>query len=201
MLYMFVIKPNNTMSHYVILLFILFYFNWIKYIQSKTIIMVILGSSNADILSDRIQAAISYSSNLPKDTTPIWFLTGGIKFSNENIENEAVQMQKQLKINKDEMVVLDKNATNSAENFANLLNWIQHTFPEQPFPKIVVTTSEFHKTRASTILEGILRNRNARLDIEWNLGKVDCPYCWTDEHIYMKNVHMDIMRAVIMFDM
>jgi uncharacterized SAM-binding protein YcdF (DUF218 family) len=167
--------------------------------------MVVLGSSNPIILSDRIQQAISYSKGLPEKTKIIWFLTGGIKYttSETSDESEAHQMENQLNLDKYSYVVLDKNSTNTSENFANLVTWLYKTFSNKPFPKIVITTSEFHKARAAMILKEILekQKKGLSLETEWNLGKVDCPYCWSDEQIHMKNRHMDVMRAAILFDM
>ena len=170
-------------------------------VASNTIIMVVMGCSIPEIQEDRIHTAIKYTERLSKNTDIIWFLTGGVKYKMQGI-SEALQMQSHLPI--DANIVLDTRSTNSAENFANLKKWILPRFDLLNFPKIVITTSEFHKKRASLLFKGIWKAMP--LDIynhskwEWNLGKYACSNSWSYEVIHIQNAENDILRALQLLD-
>jgi hypothetical protein len=164
------------------------------------VVLVVLGCAIQEIQMDRIQTAIAYAKSLPPKTKIFWFLTGGVKQGfHKNAErtstSEAFQMKQNLML--EENVILDENATNSAENFANLKKWLFSTFTN--IPKVVITTSEFHKKRASKLFNGIFQS-NPLVDVEWNLGKKACHYCWSDEEVHIKNTDMDIIRALLLVE-
>ena len=162
-------------------------------------IIVVLGSHISEIQKDRVNTAISYSQNV---NSYIWFLTGGIKNDINMIENknntigfpktEAHQMMECLNTQSNN-IILDENAKNTAENLVNLKKWIKkNNFIE--LPKIVITTSNFHKNRAEMIFKGIFHDYD--IDPIWNLSNLACVYCWQDENMHIKNVPNDIKNAL-----
>ena len=156
----------------------------------SSVIMIVLGCHIKDIQNTRIQAAIDYSKNVESQT---WFLTGGVKNALESTASisEAEQMRRALF--SESNVIIDTEATNTAENFLNFKKWYQHAeFEEQP--QIVITTSSFHKARAEKIFQGIFHD----IDIQpvWNLSQLACPTCWSDEQFHMRNVESDIVKAL-----
>ena len=157
--------------------------------------MVVLGCAVAAIQDDRVNTAINYASDLTNDEV-IWFLTGGVKNSVSNLlTTEADRMSKVIGTHSNQhdrnKIILDERAKNTAENFAYLKKWIRETYNDD-IPEIVITTSEFHRERASRIFTGTFDD----VSPTWNLSKSDnCDNCWRDELIHMRNVENDIQRA------
>ena len=89
-------------------------------------------------------------------------------------------------------IVLEENATNTAENFVYLKRWVNSNFSQDDLPEFIITTSDFHKTRAEQIFQGIMPD----ITPKWNLSKSSCIQCWRDESIHMKNVPVDIYKAL-----
>lgn len=156
-------------------------------------IMVVLGCAIDYLQDDRINSALNYAANL--DNNVSWFLTGGIKNAIDNTQQtEAARMVVKLHSNQ---VVLDETATNTAENFANLRKHIIEQYGHNTLPQIVITTSAFHKKRAEKIFNGVfMQNDEIVIHPVWNLGQQECPTCWTDEHIHMRNVDNDVKNAL-----
>jgi hypothetical protein len=159
------------------------------------VIMIVLGCHIRDIQNNRIQAAIDYSKNVESQ---IWFLTGGVKnaISNSGLITEAEQMKSSLLTESN--VVIDTDATNTAENFLNFKKWYQLAEFDEP-PQIVITTSAFHKARAEKIFEGIFYDMP--VEPVWNLSQLACPTCWSDENFHMRNVESDVKRALGKIDL
>lgn len=150
-------------------------------------IMVVLGCGMEELQNDRIKTAVDYVDKL--DTSVVWFLTGGIKNAIITYDTEASKMEKQIK-SKSHQIVMDENARNTAENFAYLQKWMKTENIKQP--KIMITTSEFHKERAEKIFNGIMDNET---EVKWILSNGSCETCWDDEKIHMKNVDKDVENA------
>jgi len=152
--------------------------------------MIVLGCHLNDIQNNRIQVAIDYSKNIEYQT---WFLTGGVKnaISNSGLNPEAEQMKSSL-LSKSN-VVIDADATNTAENFLNFKKWYQLAGFDEP-PQIVITTSAFHKARAEKIFQGIFYDMP--INPVWNLSELACPTCWSDENFHMRNVDSDVKKAL-----
>jgi len=160
------------------------------FIITTTVIMIVLGCHIKDIQNNRIQTAINYSKNFDSQ---IWFLTGGIKNDILSDTNEASQMKELLL--SESNVIIDIKAVNTAENFLNFKNWYKSIcFEDQP--KIVITTSSFHKKRAEKIFKGIFYDM--ALDPIWNLDYETCSNCWSDELFHIKNINSDIEKALKM---
>jgi hypothetical protein len=158
------------------------------FIITNIVIMIVLGCHIKDIQNNRIQTAINYSKNIDSQ---IWYLTGGVKYDISSNMNEADLMKEFLF--SDLNIVTDTTSVNTAENFLNFKKWYIHTcFEEQP--QIVITTSSFHKDRAEQIFKGIFHDMI--LEPIWNLDQFACSTCWSDELIHMRNVNLDIKKAL-----
>lgn len=150
--------------------------------------MIVLGCHLKDIQTKRILTAIDFSKNNESLT---WFLTGGVKYAITSAISEADDMKQFLLLESN--VIIDTDAKNTAENFLNFKNWYKlANFTEQP--QIVITTSSFHKNRAEKIFKGIFHD--IEIDPLWNLSQFACPSCWSDELIHMKNVDLDVKKAL-----
>lgn len=163
--------------------------------STKHDVHVVLGSADETILAERVNAAIHYV-NTAKNPN-ILFLSGGVKNSimNNDIMTEsakAANMMSNANIGNIQ-IVLDEKATNTAENFAYLKQWVKSNFSQDNFPDIVITTSDFHKNRAEQIFHGIIPD----ITPKWNLSKSECSQCWLDETIHIKNVKADILKAML----
>jgi len=161
-------------------------------------VLVVLGSADERILSERVSAAIQYiqkSNNRPI----VLFISGGVKnalFDDQNKDGILSEASKAAgafdKLSLDDVeIVLDEQATNTAENFAYLKRWVNDTFMQDDLPTFVITTSDFHQNRAERLFNGFLPD----VVPQWNLSKSYCARCWSDESIHIKNVGNDIMKA------
>ena len=152
---------------------------------------VVLGSADENILDERIRKAIQYINT--SDSPNILFISGGIKnaFDDTNEATKAANMIENIE-HAAVQIVLEDKATNTAENFAYLKQWVNRNFSQDDLPDIVITTSDFHKNRAEQIFHGIIPD----IIPKWNLSKSACSNCWSDEAIHMKNVKADILNAL-----
>jgi uncharacterized SAM-binding protein YcdF (DUF218 family) len=164
----------------------------IQYTFSTTV-LVVLGSSDNSILDERVTSTIQYIENNNSDY--ILFVSGGVKHAfMSGDDTEACKMSAQISAeNEDIQIVMDENARNTAENFVNLKKWMNSNFDENDLPRIVISTSDFHKKRAESIFKGILPD----IVPTWNLSESKCSSCWNDERIHMRNVQNDIRLALI----
>jgi uncharacterized SAM-binding protein YcdF (DUF218 family) len=188
------------MFYSVVLLLLLLFIHFVFCFSAKHDILVVLGSADDRILSERVSAAMQYIQSSSHNQSIILFISGGVKnaftgddglvnvteaskaagaFSNESSSYENVQ------------IVLDENATNTAENFAYLKRWVNHNFSQDDLPSFVITTSDFHQVRAERLFHGFLPD----VTPQWNLSKSSCSRCWADESIHIKNVPADILKA------
>jgi uncharacterized SAM-binding protein YcdF (DUF218 family) len=175
--------------HFLVLLFLLL--QLVFCFSTKHDVLVVLGSSDERILSERISAAIQYIRT--SDSPIILYVSGGVKNAFVNEVSEASKAAKILAENQFDhiQIVLDEHATNTAENFAYLKRWLLQNFSSDDLPEFVITTSDFHQSRAERIFQGILPD----ITPKWNLSKSYCLSCWSDETIHLKNVPSDIMKA------
>jgi len=174
--------------------FVLLFIHFVFCFSAKHDILVVLGSADDRILSERVSAAIQYiqsSHNRPI----ILFISGGVKnaFAGDDNVTEASKAAGVFSSESYENVeiVLDENATNTAENFAYLKRWVNHNFSQDDLPSFVITTSDFHQVRAERLFHGFLPD----VTPQWNLSKSSCSRCWADESIHIKNVPTDILKA------
>ena len=162
--------------------------------SKKSDIHVVLGSSDENILGERIRKAIQYINSA--DSPNILFISGGVKnaFVDTNKMTEAAKAANMIENVEHEsiQIVLEEKATNTAENFAYLKQWVNRNFSQDDLPDIVITTSDFHKNRAEQIFNGIISD----IVPKWNLSKSTCSHCWSDEVIHIKNIKKDIDKAI-----
>ena len=160
----------------------------------KPDIHIVLGSADETILGERIHAAIQHirSTENPK----ILFISGGVKNAmiDANTQTEAAKAANMISnsVLDNVQIVLEENATNTAENFAYLKRWVNNNFSQEDLPEFIITTSDFHKARAEQIFQGIMPD----IRPTWNLSKSSCIQCWRDESIHLKNVPADIYKAL-----
>lgn len=170
-------------------------------IMADPTIMVVLGCAMPELQQDRIQRALEFAEK-KSDEPIIWFLTGGVKDAlvgaTEKQSTEASSMAKTIGTNR-ENIVLDEKAKNTAENFANLKEYLSTNtvLTNNEHVSVVVTTSEFHQARASKIFEGVFHDILDKVDVTWNVSGGACQTCWADERIHMRNVEADVMRALV----
>ena len=167
----------------------------VSYTRLKQNVLVVLGSADVRILSERVSAAIEYiESN--EDQSIILFISGGVKNAMVNESSDRGQTEASKAASsfdyENVKIVLDEKATNTAENFAYLKRWVNSNFSTDEMPSIVITTSDFHQDRAERIFQGIM----PEITPQWNLSKSSCTRCWSDEMIHIKNVQSDITKAI-----
>ena len=175
------------------LLFVLLFVHFVFCFSAKHDVLVVLGSADDRILKERVSAAIQYIQSSHNQSI-ILFISGGVK--NAFADDNVTEASKAAGVFLDEsyenvQIVLDEKATNTAENFAYLKQWVNQTFTQDDLPDFVITTSDFHQIRAEQIFQGII----PQVTPKWNLSKSSCIHCWSDESIHIKNVSADVMKA------
>ena len=181
--------------------FVLLFIHFVFCLSAKHDVLVVLGSADDRILSERVSAAMQYIQSSSHNQSIILFISGGVKnaFQGDGPANvSASEASKAAGAFSDEsssyenvQIVLDENATNTAENFAYLKRWVNHNFSQDDLPSFVITTSDFHQVRAERLFHGFLPD----VTPQWNLSKSSCSRCWADESIHIKNVPTDILKA------
>jgi len=173
------------------LLFVLLFVHFVFCFSAKHDVLVVLGSADDRILGERVAAAMQYIQSSHNQSI-ILFISGGVKnaFQGDNNVTEASKAAGAFS-NENVQIVLDENATNTAENFAYLKRWVNHNFSQDDLPSFVITTSDFHQVRAERLFHGFLPD----VTPQWNLSKSSCSRCWADESIHIKNVPTDILKA------
>lgn len=189
------------MSFSVVLLLLLF-IHFVFCFSAKHDILVVLGSADDRILSERVSAAMQYIQSSSQNQSIILFISGGVKnaftgddglvnTSSSEASKAAGAFSSESSSYENVQIVLDENATNTAENFAYLKRWVNHNFSQDDLPSFVITTSDFHQVRAERLFHGFLPD----VTPQWNLSKSSCSRCWADESIHIKNVPADILKA------
>lgn len=159
-------------------------------------VFVVLGCNIGWLQQDRISAALEYWSSIDNSEESIWYLSGGVKNAivstvSSSISSEAEQMKQELK-SANLNIVLDTTATNTAENFRNFSKFVENLNPLSNL-EIIIVTSKFHKTRAEKFFYGFFPQT---LTPHWVLASGECPTCAQDELYHMRNVELDITKAL-----
>jgi len=145
-----------------------------------------------------------------------WFLSGGIKNNFVGAKSEAIIMKSQIdnlinskyNLNDDNSkiyncanndltcmtkfdwnYILDEKATNTAENFISVSQFLNTT--TQLFDSIYVITSKFHYDRAKMMLNLIDPSKN----FKWILGDLEEKDSRYWESIHINNVYTDVSKA------
>ena len=179
--------------------FVLLLIHFVFCLSAKHDILVVLGSADDRILSERVSAAMQYIQSSHNQSI-ILFISGGVKNALQDdglVNTSSSEASKAAGAFSNEssyenvQIVLDENATNTAENFAYLKRWVNQNFSQDDLPSFVITTSDFHQVRAERLFHGFLPD----VTPQWNLSKSSCSRCWADESIHIKNVPADILKA------
>jgi hypothetical protein len=182
-----------------VFVFVLLLIHFVFCLSAKHDILVVLGSADDRILSERVSAAMQYIQSSHNQSI-ILFISGGVKhaFQGDGLANgsgseasKAAGAFSNESSYENVQIVLDENATNTAENFAYLKRWVNNNFSQDDLPSFVITTSDFHQVRAERLFHGFLPD----VTPQWNLSKSSCSRCWADESIHIKNVPTDILKA------
>ena len=175
----------------------MFYFlilSQILLIYASTEVIVILGCTNNKIQKERVNSALNYINK--SKSSKIVYLSGGIKNEIEDKISESSKMFKLLKNKKiNAQIIIDEKSKNTAQNLINLKKWIKLNSKEDMLSYVIIT-SDFHKERVLSIFKKIFLTDK----VKFILSKSNCNNCWKDEEIHKKNIHSDIMEALIHFD-
>ena len=156
-------------------------------------VFLILGCNIQWLQQDRVSAALEYWDTIQINTEQsIWYLSGGVKndLETRTRTTEAERMKDSLK-SKNMNIVLDTDATNTAENFRNFFKFTSKLGSSSNL-EIVIVTSRFHKARAEKFFYGFFPQS---LVPQWVLAPGECPTCVQDELYHMRNVQADISKA------
>ena len=165
------------------------------------ILLILLGCNISYLLNDRISTAIQFANKF-NNTNINWFLSGGIKNPNIDTITEAEKMALEISnfekfyVNNITMnkwnYIYDTIATNTAENFIMAKKYLDND--KKYYSDIYIITSSFHYNRAKKIADKLIDK-----NIKWILGNselVDSNY-W--ENIHIKNVDIDVNKAIEKF--
>jgi uncharacterized SAM-binding protein YcdF (DUF218 family) len=156
-------------------------------------------STEASAMAQTLSQASVKTSGQSLDQT---LSQASVKTSGQSLDQTLSQASDQSSENDGDYnvkIILDENARNTAENFANLKEYLlmNANFADGQQRSVVITTSEFHQARASKIFEGVFHDILDKVDITWNVSGGACPTCWADERIHMRNVEADVMRVLV----
>lgn len=154
------------------------------------ILLILLGSHIARLLTDRVITAVQFTRTQPEDTKFTWFLSGGIKDPQTSNISEAEQMGELLRQYDCRWEYMyDVQSTNTAENMMNANFYVNQT--DKHYDHIYVITSQFHYERAHRFAEQLLSFTPL-----WLLGSAECEDCQYWESVHMRNVDADIRNAL-----
>lgn len=181
------------------------------------ILIILLGCNILRILNDRVSTAVNFAMNREKEYNDniIWFLSGGIKYNNEDNINtsEAQQMadsilrekdtRKNISNNNNDIInnnkewtfILDTNSTNTAENFMMVNQLLNTNNISSYINTIYVVTSKYHYKRAKLISDYINKNNT----YEWILSPLEEINSNYWENIHIKNVEKDVHETMKKF--
>ena len=159
--------------------------------SSKTLV-VLLGSSNNELLFDRINTATESVLGSPDEVD--WFLSGG--FTSDVTQSESIKMKTIISRyrleNSTWNYILDEQAKNSSENLVYLelfLNTIDYSYE-----RMMLVTSGFHVNRVKKMISMLSQLNKYNWDfVSGTLTFHDSHY-W--ETIHIKNAELDIINAL-----
>lgn len=174
-----------------------------------------------DRVNTAVKHMFNLSRKINKPITVSWYLSGGIKNPSESTISEADKMREEIALTLsniyncsttnsvdvsiiqndnietkcliNSIFILDKIATNTAENFIIANNHIKQNNNE--YEDIYVVTSNWHKKRAKDISDLSVPNNN----FKWILGNEEYGNFKQMEHIHMHNIHSDVNNALNKF--
>ena len=174
------------------LLFILTLLTLATFVTSSRTLVVLLGSSNNELLFDRINTATDAVSTSTHEVD--WFLSGG--FTSDKQTSEAKKMQTIISNYKLENstwnFILDEKAQNTSENLVYLESWLNTL--DYSYSNMKLVTSKFHENRAKKMISKLSKLNKYNWDwVSGTLSFHDSSY-W--ETVHIKNVESDIEKAI-----
>jgi uncharacterized SAM-binding protein YcdF (DUF218 family) len=161
-------------------------------ITSSRTLVVLLGSSNNELLFDRINTATNAISSSSHDVD--WFLSGG--FTSDKTTSEAKKMQTLISNYKLENstwnYILDEKAQNTSENLVYLESWLNTL--DYSYSNMKLVTSKFHENRAKKMLSKLSKLNKYNWD--WISGTLSFHDSYYWESVHIKNVESDIEKAI-----
>ena len=160
-------------------------------VSSKTLV-VLLGSSNNELLFDRINTATESVLGSPDEVD--WFLSGG--FTSDVTQSESKKMEKIISNyrleNSTWNYILDQNSKNSSENLVYLELFLNRL--DYSYERMMLVTSGFHVNRVKKMISMLSKLNKYNWDfVSGTLSFHDSDY-W--ETIHIQNVESDIKKAL-----
>ena len=160
-------------------------------VSSKTLV-VLLGSSNNELLFDRINTATDSVLGSPDEVD--WFLSGG--FTSDKQISEAKKMEIIISNyrleNSTWNYILDQNSKNSSENLVYLELFLNRL--DYSYERMMLVTSGFHVNRVKKMISMLSKLNKYNWDfVSGTLSFHDSDY-WETMHI--KNAELDIKNAL-----
>lgn len=159
--------------------------------SSRTLV-VLLGSSNNELLFDRINTATDAVSTSSHEVD--WFLSGG--FTSDKQTSEAKKMQTLISNYKLENstwnFILDEKAQNTSENLVYLESWLNTL--DYSYTNMKLVTSKFHENRAKKMISKLSKLNKYNWD--WISGTLSFHDSYYWETVHIKNVESDIEKAI-----
>jgi hypothetical protein len=161
---------------------------------SKTLV-VLLGSSNNELLFDRINRATDSVLGSPDEVD--WFLSGG--FTSDKQISEAKKMETIISNyrleNSTWNYILDEQAQNTSENLVQLEVFLDTI--DYSYNNMMLVTSGFHENRAKKMMRMLSKLNKYNWDfVSGSLSFHDSEY-W--ETIHILNAELDIKNALTKF--
>jgi uncharacterized SAM-binding protein YcdF (DUF218 family) len=178
------------MSLFLLTLFILTTF--VTFVTSSRTLVVLLGSSNNELLFDRINTATDAVTTSSHEVD--WFLSGG--FTSDKQTSEAKKMQTLISNYKLENstwnFILDEKAQNTSENLVYLESWLNTL--DYSYTDMKLVTSKFHENRAKKMISKL--SKLNKYNWNWISGKLSFHDSYYWETVHIKNVESDIEKAI-----
>jgi hypothetical protein len=174
------------------LLFLFTLFTLVIHVTSSRTLVVLLGSSNNELLFDRINTATDAVSTSSHEVD--WFLSGG--FTSDKQTSEAKKMQTLISNYKLENstwnFILDEKAQNTSENLVYLESWLNTL--DYSYSNMKLVTSKFHENRAKKMISKLSKLNKYNWD--WISGTLSFHDSYYWETVHIKNVESDIEKAI-----
>ena len=174
------------------LLFILTLFTLVTFVSASRTLVVLLGSSNNELLFDRINTATDAVTSSSHEVD--WFLSGG--FTSDKQTSEAKKMQTLISNYKLENstwnFILDEKAQNTSENLVYLESWLNTL--DYSYTDMKLVTSKFHENRAKKMISKL--SKLNKYNWNWVSGTLSFHDSYYWETVHIKNVESDIEKAI-----
>jgi hypothetical protein len=160
--------------------------------SSSRTLVVLLGSSNNELLFDRINTATDAVTTSSHEVD--WFLSGG--FTSDKQTSEAKKMQTLISNYKLENstwnFILDEKAQNTSENLVYLESWLNTL--DYSYSNMKLVTSKFHENRAKKMISKL--SKLNKYNWNWISGTLSFHDSYYWETVHIKNVEADIEKAI-----